>query len=121
MILFFSLTPVMHIAYSLDRNPYPQLLDESKQVFYLTSHCTKKSHTSHIGAQAMCKRIGLHNQTICDQHVTSQGIIEEVPYQRIGRGQNQACFPRVGRNDILAPLQSSFYWLILAFSRMYCA
>ena len=65
MILFPSLTQAISIVFALDRNPYPQLLDESKQVFYFTSHCTKRSHTSHIGAQAVCKRIDLHSQMIC--------------------------------------------------------
>ena len=107
--------------FALDKNPYLELLSGSKTVPYFAFRCKKTSHKLHIEVQVMCKRIGSHSQMIYDQHATSQEIIEEVSCQRIDRGQNQACYPRVGRSDILAPLQSSFCWLILAFFRMYCA
>ena len=93
----------MHIVYSLDKNPYPQLLDESKQVFYLTSHCTKKSHTSHIGAQVMCKRIDLHSQMIYGWLLASRRIIGEeygqVEFQEVAK---EGYLP-ISPYDILAP------------------
>ena len=69
----------------------------------------------------MCKRIDSSNQMIFDRLASSRGIIGEVSCQKISQERNQVCYPRVSRNDILVPSQSSLYWLILTFYRMYCA